>query len=261
MLRTLWRERHVIGQLGRRQVLSRHRGSMLGVVWTVLNPLLLLAVYTLFFTVLIPVADSKTDRVDLVLNIFAGMIVFGVFSETVGKAAFSITGNPNFVKKVVFPLEALPAADLWAAFVHAAINLGVLVAATLCLQGALPWTLLWLPVTLPPLILLTLGAAWIVASLGVYVRDVATSISVVLTALMFLTPVFYRMRNVTDAQARALLRLNPLTDIVETTRAIVLAGEAPDWTGLAVSYALAALVAQLGWTWFRATKRGFADVL
>ncbi|HLU38632.1 MAG TPA: ABC transporter permease, partial [Planctomycetota bacterium] len=260
-LRTLWHTRQVIAQLGRRQVVSRHRGSMLGVLWTVLNPLLLLVVYTLFFTVFRPVASAVNDRVAFVLSLFTGMIVFGVFSETVSKAATTITGNPNYVKKVVFPLETLPAADLWASLVHAAVNVGVLLAATVTLRGSVPWTALLLPITLPPLLLLTLGIAWIVASLGVYVRDVGTSIGVVLTALMFLTPVFYSVDDVPSEPARAALRLNPLTDIVETTRSVLLRGDLPDWGRLAFAYVLAALIAQIGWAWFRATKRGFADVL
>lgn len=261
MARTLWGQRFVIAQLGRRQVAARHRGALLGVAWTVLNPLLLLAVYTLFFTVLNPVAGAASDRVEFVLRIFTGMIVFGVFSETVAKAASTITGNPNYVKKVVFPLETLPAADLWASVVNAAINLLVLIVAALVLRGSVPWTAVLVPVTMLPLLVLTLGVAWLVASLGVYVRDVGTSIGVALTALMFLTPVFYPLENIQQEHMRAMLRLNPLVDLVEASRAVLLRGEFPDWGAFGMSWLVAVIVAQVGWVWFRATRRGFADVL
>lgn len=261
LLRTLWGQRFVIAQLGRRQVAARHRGALLGVAWTVLNPLLLLGVYTVFFTVLNPVAGAAADRVEFVLRIFTGMIVFGVFSETVAKASGAITGNPNYVKKVVFPLETLPAADLWASVVGATINFGVLLGASLALRGSVPWTFMLLPLTLAPLLVLTLGVAWLVASLGVYVRDVGTSIGVALTALMFLTPVFYTLEHIQQEHMRMLLRLNPLVDIVEATRAVLLRGELPDWGAWGLSWLMALIVAQVGWVWFRATRRGFADVL
>lgn len=257
--RTLWRNRHVIAQLGQRQVQARHRGSYLGMLWTLVNPLLLLAVYTLVFTVLLPVGVEPERRLDFVLNVFCGLVVFGVFSETVQRAPTAVVSNTNYVKKVVFPLEALVVADLWASAVAGALNLTVLMAALL-VAGGWHWTVLWFPLVVPPLLLFTLGVSWLVAALGVYIRDLAVSIGVVVTVLFFLTPVIYRAEDV-PVRWQWLLHLNPMAVFVDAARGTLLAGRAPDAVTLGVAYVVAWLVAQLGFAWFRATKRGFADVL
>jgi lipopolysaccharide transport system permease protein len=259
LVRTLWQQRHVIAQLGRRQVQSRHRGSLLGWAWVVLNPLLQLAVYTLAFTVLFPVAGDLGSRIDFSLRLFCGLVLWWVFADTVSRAPTAIVSNPNFVKKVVFPLEALPAADLYESLCLAAVNLAVLGVAAL-IHGSLSWTALLFPLAFPPLVLLSLGTAWFFAALGVYMRDLRASIGVLITALMFLTPIFYRLDDV-PARLRGLLQANPLAVVIETGRRTLLWAEQPDWVALSVAYAVGAAAAVLGFAWFRATKRGFADVL
>jgi homopolymeric O-antigen transport system permease protein len=253
--RTLWQNRHLVAELGRRQVAARHRGSYLGLLWTVVQPLLLLAVYTLVFTVLMPVSVPE-GRYAFVLRLFCGLVVYSVFSDTVLRAPVAVVGNPSYVKKVVFPLEVLPAADLWANGLVLLLNLSVL----LLVAGSVHWTIVLFPLVLPPLLLVTLGCAWLVASLGVYVRDVAVSIGVLMTALFFLTPIVYRLDDV-PPQWRFLMELNPLAVLVDAARATLLEGHAPHWRALAVAWAVALVVAQSGFAWFRATRRGFADVL
>jgi lipopolysaccharide transport system permease protein len=258
--RTLWRHRQLVARLGRRQVQARHRGSFLGFLWTLLNPLLLLAVYTLVFTVLMPVDPGPEGRLDFVLRLFCGIVVFSVFSETVQRAAAVIPAHANYVKKVVFPLEVLPAADLWASAALAGVNAAVLLVVVTVTKGAFPWTAVLFPLVVPPLLLVTLGVSWFVASLGVYVRDIASSIGVLMTMLFFLTPVCYRSEAV-PPEWRWLVTFNPLAVLVDAARATLVATEPPDWRALGVAWLLAAAVAQAGFAWFRATKRGFADVL
>lgn len=261
LARTLWRQRHVIAQLGRRQIQARHRGSFLGVLWTLLNPLLLLAVYTLVFTELLPVApDASGNRVPFVLRMFCGIVVMGIFSETVQRAAGVVVANANFVKKVVFPLVTLPAADLYACAVLGAMNLVVVLLAVLVFQGTLHWTIVFFPLVALPLLLLTLGAAWLVAALGVYVRDIAVSIGLFLTVLFLLTPIFYRVETV-RADLQWLLRLNPMATVVDATEAVLVLGQAPPWASLGLTILVSAAVAQAGFAAFQACKRGFADVL
>lgn len=257
--RSLWRNRHVAAHVARRQVQSRHRGSHLGVLWTVVHPLLLLGVYTLVFTELLPVGVEPGQRLDFVLRVFCGLVLFGVFAETVQRAPTAIVGHANYVKKCVFPLEALPVADLWASAWCGALNVGVLTA-VVALAGAISWTALLFPLVLPPLLLLTLGLAWLLAALGVYVRDLSVSIGVLVTVAFFLTPIVYRAQDV-PTRWQWLMECNPMAVVVETGRATLLGGTAPDWTALLVAYLLAFGVAQLGFAWFQATKRGFADVL
>lgn len=256
----VWRHRHVIAHLGRRQVQVRHRGSYLGWTWTLLHPLLLLGVYTLVFTVLLPVGGGPGQRLDFALRVFCGLVVFGVFSETVQRAPLSVVGHPNYVKKMVFPLEALPLADLWASSVCGALNLLVLLVAVLGVHGTLPATALLFPLVVPPLLLLSAGAAWLLASLGVFVRDLGASIGVLVTMLFFLTPVIYRLEDVPQ-RWQWLAAANPMAGLVEAARATLLEGRAPAWGPLAMASVVAVVVAHLGFAWFRATKRGFADVV
>jgi len=258
--RALWASRHVIAELGRRQVRVRHRGSFLGVLWTLVHPLLLLGVYTLVFTVLLPYGVEPGRRAAFVLELFCGLVVFGVFAETVQRAPTAVWSNPNFVKKAVFPLEALPVADLWASAFAGAVNFLVLMAASWFVAGPWPASALWLPAFVPPLLLATAGVAWIVAALGVYVRDLAVSIGVLVTALFFLTPIVYRLDQV-PATWRPLLELNPLAGLVDGVRTVLFAGSPPDPGGLALAWLLAALLAHVGLVAFRAARRGFADVL
>ncbi|GAB4136325.1 MAG: ABC transporter permease [Planctomycetota bacterium] len=260
MFGSLWANRHVIAQLGRRNVQIRHRGSFLGVLWTLLNPLLLLGVYTLVFTVFLPVAADGPARAEFVLRVFGGIVVFGVFSETVNRAATVVAAHPSFVKKVVFPLEALVVADLFASAVLGAVNLGVLFLAVAALEGTVHWTWILVPLIAPALLLLTLGAGWIVAALGVYIKDVGAAIGVVMTILFFVTPIFYRLDDVGEPM-RTLLGLNPLAAIVESFRASIVLGRPPDALRLLLVTAASLVAAQLGFALFRAAKRGFADVL
>lgn len=257
LLRLLAQHRQLIGQLARRQVDARFRGSHLGRLLAVLNPLLLLGVYTLVFTTMLPIGDAN-DRLGFALRLFSALTVYQVFADTVGRAPLLVVGNPNYVKKVVFPLEVLPVAEMLAAAILACGSLVILLAA-LVVTGRLGTTALAFPLVVPPLFGVTLGIAWIMAALGVYVRDLASTIGVLLTVLLYLTPVFYDLDQL--GQWRWLAELNPLAAVVDSGRAVLVLGRAPDWAGLAWSWLGGALVAYVGFVWFRLTKRGFADVL
>ena len=166
----------------------------------------------------------------------------------------------NYVKKVVFPLEILPVVQLLSATFHALVNVAVLIAAQLVFQGSLPITALLLPVVLLPFLLLTLGLAWCLASLGVFVRDVGQTISLVTSVMLFMSPVFFPVQSLPPA-LQPWMHLNPLTFVIEQVREVVVWGRLPDWQGLAV-YSLASIAtAWLGFAWFQKTRKGFADVL
>lgn len=257
LLRLLRRHRQLIVQLARRQVDARFRGAYLGPALALLNPLLLLGLFTLVFTVVMPIA-SAADRAGFALRLFAGMLLFSLFQDTVARAPTAVTGNPNYVKKVVFPLEVLPVADLFAAIVLAGGQLAILLIAVVATGR---WTAWWLalPVVVPPIALVTLGIAWLVASLGVYVRDIAATIGVFVTMLFYLTPVLYDLDQL--GEWRWLAELNPMAAAVDSGRRLLVTGSSPDWPALAVSYCASMVVAWIGFAWFRATKRGFADVL
>jgi lipopolysaccharide transport system permease protein len=197
---------------------------------------------------------------EFALVLFAGLIVFNLFAECVSAAPNLVVSNTNYVKKVVFPLEILPWVTLGSALFHGGISLLVLVAALLF--AGMPLTAsAWLtPLVVAPLLLLIIGLCWLLASIGVFVRDVSQMVGMVLTVLMFMSPIFYPVSALPEG-VRVWLFLNPLSFIIEQVREVLIWGHAPDWAGLGL-YALCALaVAWAGFVWFQKTRKGFADVL
>lgn len=262
MIASLWRNRSLIAALAKREVLGRYRGSFLGILWAFFNPVFMLTVYTFVFSVVFKArwaggGDSKTE---FALILFAGMIVFGLFSECVNRASGLILTNTNYVKKVVFPLEILPFVALGAALFHSLISVLVWFLFYLIYFGLPHPTALLLPLVLIPLTLFTLGFLWFLASLGVYLRDVGQIVGVITTALLFLSPVFYPVSALPE-QYQVLLHLNPLTLVIEQTRQVLVWGNVIDLGTWATYFSGGAVVAWLGFVWFQKTRKGFADVL
>jgi lipopolysaccharide transport system permease protein len=246
---------------------GRYRGSVLGLAWSFFNPMLMLSVYTFVFSVVFrsrwsadgarAVSESKTD---FAMLLFVGIIVHGLFSEVVNRAPQLILSNQNYVKRVIFPLEILPVVSMVAAVFHTMVSLGVLLLAFFILNSNLQWTAIFAPIVLMPLVILTLGFAWLLASLGVFLRDVGQTIGLVTTVLMFLAPVFYPISAI-PPEFRPWMMINPLTFVIEQMREVLIWGHLPNWTGLLI-YTLGALVvAWVGFAWFQKTRKGFADVL
>ena len=262
MLSSLVRHRDLIATLVRREVVGRYRGSLLGILWSLFHPLLMLGVYTFVFGMVFKAKwnPGATSQAEFALILFAGLMVFNLFAECVTRAPGLIVSNVNFVKKVVFPIEILPWVVFGAALFHLFISFLVWLGFYLVLIGLPDPTVLLLPLVLLPLVLLTMGAAWLLASLGVYLRDVAQVIGVVTTALMFVSPIFYP-RSALPRELDALLGLNPLTPAIEYVRDVIVWGRVPDLSGFVFYTAFTAAVACLGFAWFQKTRKGFADVL
>jgi homopolymeric O-antigen transport system permease protein len=256
-----WKHRNLIAALTKREVIGRYHGSILGLAWSFFNPLLMLVVYTFVFSEVMkvrwPGAEGKTD---FAIILFVGLIVFNLFAECVNRAPGLVLSNANYVKKVVFPLEILPWVALGSAVFHAAVSLVVLLLVQYLLRGQLPWTAVFFPLLLVPLALATLGIAWLLASLGVFLRDVGHVVGVVTTVLMFTSPIFYPISSLAP-KYQAWLNLNPLTFIVEESRNTLVYGHALDWGRWAAVSVIGLVVAWAGFAWFQKTRRGFADVL
>ena len=263
LVRTLWVHRDLIRQLTWRNVLLRYRGSALGIVWSFILPLLMLAVYTFVFGIVFqsrwPNAKDQSTA-GFALTLYCGLVVYALFAETLGVAPQLIVGNPNYVKKVVFPLEILPFCSLGAVLLQALINIAALLICVALFMRTVSSTLYLFPLVLLPLLMFTLGLAWFTASLGVYVRDIGQIMGVLLQVLMFLSPIFYSIEHVPKA-FRLAMRANPLTIIVESSRNTLLWSQPPDWRWLAALVVVSLAVMQLGYVWFMKTRRGFADVL
>jgi lipopolysaccharide transport system permease protein len=263
MARNLWRHRDLIRQFTRREIEGRYRGSFLGLFWSFVNPLVLLLIYTFVFGVVFKARwpNAKTDNLgEFAITLFCGLIAFTIFSECVGRAPALVVGVPNYVRKVVFPLEILPISVLGAALFHAGVSLTILLAAHLLMSGALPWTLVFLPLVALPLLFLSLGLSWFLASLGVFVRDIGYSVTLIIQVLFFLTPIFYAVENIPEPY-RTIIGFNPLTQIVENVRYVVLWGLPPQWVQLWIWFVATGALMLLGYAWFMKTKKAFADVI
>jgi lipopolysaccharide transport system permease protein len=262
--RNLWRYQDLIRQMIVRDFTQRYRGSYLGVLWSVLNPLFLLLIYTFVFSVVFKarwqMSQAESPPGTFAIILFAGLIPYYYFSEVINRAPGLIINNPNYVKKVVFPLEILVVVSGGAALFTSLINLGILVAGMLVFRFPLQPTMVMLPLVYLPLILLTLGLAWFLAALGVFIRDIGLLITLALQVLLFVSPIFYEITAV-PPRFQAILRLNPLTMIVTNFRNLLLWGEPLDWLPWAIWLVISAIVAVTGYAWFMWSKKGFADVI
>lgn len=263
MVKTLWSNRGLLVQMARRDVVGRYKGAAMGVAWSFLTPLLMLCVYTFVFSVVFQArwgGGLPEGKVHFALIMFVGILVHGVFSEVVNRAPGLVLSNPNYVKKVVFPLEILPVMAMASSLFHASASVLILLAALLVLDGQIEWTSVYLPVVLAPLVILTLGVAWFLASLGVYVRDVSQVTTIMTMVMLFLAPVFYPITALPESY-RWIVKINPLTFIIEQAREVLIWGRTPDFIGLGLYLLVALAVAWAGFYWFQKTRKGFADVI
>jgi lipopolysaccharide transport system permease protein len=263
MAQSLWHNRQLILQMTRREVVGRYKGSVMGLLWSFLNPVFMLTVYTFVFSVVFKArwgVDGNDSKTQFAVVLFVGMIVHGLFAEVLNRSPSLILSNVNYVKKVIFPLEILPVITMGAALFHGLVSLAVLLIAFFIFNHYLHWTIIFIPLVLLPLIILTLGCAWILTSLGVFLRDVGQTIGIVTTVMMFLSPVFFPVTSLPEAY-RPLIMANPLTFIIEQSREVLIWGHSPNWTGLGIYTLAASAIAWSGYAWFQKTRKGFADVL
>ena len=263
MFAALVRHRDLVWQMTKREIVGRYRGSFLGVAWSIFHPLLMLGVYTFVFSGVFKSRwrTGATDgTADFAVVLFAGMLVHGLFAECVNRAPGLVLANPNFVKKVVFPLEVLPWVTMGSALFHTGASLIVLLGGLVAGSLGVPPTAVLFPVVIAPFVLLTMGVSWFLAATGVYLRDLGHSVGIATTVILFLSPVFYETSQIPDRYAW-LIQLNPLTLIIEQSREVLVWGRLPNWTGLLGYLIVSLVVAQLGFRWFQKARRGFADVL
>jgi lipopolysaccharide transport system permease protein len=260
---SLWRHHQLILQLARREVVSRYRGSLLGLLWSLVTPLLTLALYTFLFGVVFRTrwnVAAPEGRMEFALILFVGLIVHGFLAECLARAPLLILQYSNLVKRVVFPIEILAWSLGGSALFNAAVSFLIWgLAATLAGQPP-GWTALWLPLVLAPLVLLAVGVAWLLAAVGVYLRDITHVIGLVTMVLLFLSPIFYRLDAV-PPEFRTLIQLNPLTFIVDQVRGVLVWHRSPDLPRLAIAIAVGFGAAGLGLMGFQRMRPGFADVL
>jgi lipopolysaccharide transport system permease protein len=258
----LWRNRSLAVALTRREIESRYRGSALGFMWTLATPLLTLAAYTFVFSVIFRVkwGASTAGHGEFALVAFAGLLVFTCFADCVNRAPGLILSQANLVKKVVFPVQILPAVVLLGSLFQLAIATLVLLVIAAILGFTPGITAFAFPAILAPLVLGILGITWAVSAAGVYFRDLSQVVGLVVTLMMFLIPIFYPASAVPEA-VRPIITLNPLAILVEEARGVLLWGRWPDWSQLAWVSLFGWAIAWGGYIFFMKLRRGFSDVL
>lgn len=262
LVRSLVKNWGLLWELVKRDFVGRYKGSVLGVIWSLFNPLLMLTVYTLVFSVAFQTkwGVEESNKAKFAIVLFSGMIVHALFAECLNRAPTLITSTPNFVRKVVFPLEILPWMALFSALLHFSVSFCVLV--LFCVLTATPIHagILLAPIVLIPLVFMLLGFSWVLASLGVYLRDLAQILTVVTSVTLFLAPVFYPIEALPEAY-QSLMLWNPITLPVMELRDVMLWGKSIDWSQWFVSLILSLGIFQIGFWWFQKTRSAFADVL
>lgn len=262
MFACLWRNRELIRASTKREISSRYKGSILGMLWSFIMPLMMLTVYTFVFSV---VFGARWDggvggKIEFAMLLFAGLVVFNIYAECINKAPTLIISNTNYVKKVVFPLEILPLITLLAALYHALVSFVVWMVAYIVLVGIPPVTVLYIPLVIFPFCLFTMGLSWALASLGVFVRDVSQLVGVTTTVLLFMSAIFYPV-NALPSEYQQFLYFNPLVPVIEMVRDVLYWGKVPNLHVLACYWLATLVTAWLGFAWFQKTRKGFSDVL
>lgn len=261
MFLSLWSHRELVIQLIRRDVLTRFRGSLGGLLWLLLGPLLMLSLYTIVFGVFMKVRwPGVSDTLMYSLLVYIGLIMFNFFSECLNRSPGIIVSNPNFVTKVIFPLEIYPWVIVGTALFNAMFSIGILAVFCVLILGKIHLTMLLLPLLWLPLVFIALGVSWFLSSAGVFIRDIAHLMAFIMQILMYLSPVFYSLSMLPESVQKVLF-INPLTFTIEQARNLIIFGQLPQWTSLGVYFIVSICVAFLGFFWFQKTKDGFADVL
>jgi lipopolysaccharide transport system permease protein len=259
---SLFRHGRLILELCKRDISGRYRGSMGGVFWSFVIPLLMLAIYSFVFGYIFrsrwQVAGQATTHFTVVL--FVGLIISNFFSECANRAPTLVTSNPNYVKKVIFPLETLTWVAVGSALFHAAISTIALLVAMWLTSTPLAWTAVGFPLLLLLFLPMVAGITWLLSAVGVYFRDAQQIVGVMTMALVFLSPIFYS-REALPEQYRWMLSINPLTFIVESSRGMILWSQVPTLQSVLAYAAVSLSVAWMGWVAFQTTRKGFADVL
>lgn len=260
-IRLLTGQAGLIWSLVRRELTSRYKGSLGGLAWAIITPAVMIAIFTLIFSGIFQARFGQSGgHLSFALYLFCGLLPWLAFSEGVQRSTTVLLENINLVTRVVFPVEALPVKVVLAAVCQQLLGTVALLAGALLLDGGLKATVLLLPLLLIPQLLATLGLGFLMASLGVFLRDMAQLNQLLLQAWLYLTPIFYPEEIIPD-EFDFLVKYNPMAPLIRSYRRVLLEGRMPDWRGLAVTTVFAIACFILGYWWFERTKKAFADVI
>lgn len=263
----LLQDRKLLRMFITRDLQARYKNTWGGLLWLVIQPIIMLSIYTLVFQHILGVkwgtqnANSENaSGVDFALNLYLGLVVFNIFSEALQAAPTVLRAHSNLIKKVRFPISILPSIPLGLALCDATLGLAIWLLVYVFTLGLPPLTTLYLPLVLLPLILFVMGLCWLIASLSAYMRDINQIVRFVVTSLLFLSPIFFPLQSM-PLDLQGILSFNPLAIEIEMLRDIMVGGVAPDWGYYFGFLGLSLLVYCAGYYWFELTSDGFVDVL
>lgn len=262
-MRNILRHRYLLFEFSQRDFKARFAGSTLGVLWALLQPLLMLCIYSYVFSVIFQVkwgGQEGFSNLDFAMTIFSGLIIFQIFSDPMYRCSNILTSNSNFVKKVVFPLEILPISVVLSNLFLNLFSIFIYFIALFILGYPIGLNMLWTPVILAPLVLLTTGLSFLVTTCGVFVKDLGHAMTIIMNILFYVSPVFYPVSAVPE-QFRAYMALNPFTTIIESFRNVTFHNQQPDWTSFSIVSLISLLVFIAGYYVFKFTKESFSDVI
>ena len=263
MITSLFSHKYLFLQMLKRAIQERYRGSQLGFLWAFMYPILMLLVYTFVFGFVMKAkwGVEGQDNLDFGIILFAGLLCHSLVAEVMNTSVTLITGNAQYVKKVVFPLEILSFVSIANALFHMLLGVVILMLMYLATGNQLHPTALLAPIVLAPMVIFLLGVSWFISVLGVYIRDLGQVMGVFMTVLLFLGPIVYPLHLIPPVMQPYVYWLNPLTVIVEQFRAVMLFGQMPNWTDLGIYTVCALAMLGLGQWFFKSTREGFADVI
>ena len=249
--------------MSRREVVGRYKGSIMGIGWAFVQPLLMLGVYTFVFSVIFNARwglGPDETKSSFALVLFLGLITFKVFSEMLNVSGDLVVRNSNYVKKVLFPLEILPVVQLLSVLIHALLSLLIVIIGTLFILHHVPLTALLLPIVWLPVTLFSLACGYYLAAVGVFFRDVRTTAGVLTTILFYASGIFYPISAVPD-KFQIFWKMNPIAILVEYSRKVFFWGTPPDWGPYILWLSVSVILCVSGFVCFMKMKRAFADVL
>lgn len=262
LFNSLIKNRELILHMSKREIVQRYRGTIFGVSWSFLQPLIMLLVYTFVFHTVFKArwGTGESDQVQFATILFCGLIIYNIFAECINRAPTLILNNISYVKKIIFPLEILPWVAVVGSLFNALTSFIVLIIIFFLTNLTLHWTIIFLPIIIIPYIFFIMGITWTLSSLGVFMRDIGQLVAIFTSVFLFMTPVFYPLSAVPQ-KMQTVMKANPLTFFIEESRRVVLSGELPDWQNLLIYFAYSLFVAWIGFYWFQRTRKGFADVI
>lgn len=252
----------LIKSLAYREIIGRYKGSILGLFWSFANPLFMLGIYTFVFSFVFRARWGSGDesRVQFALILFAGLILFNFFSECISRAPGTIISNTNYVKKVIFPIEIFSLVNAMSALFHFFVSLIVWSIFSIYFLKISFLNIITIPIILIPFILFVIGLSWFISAVGVYFRDLSQIIGILITALLFLSPIFYPITLIPE-KYQIFIYLNPLTFPIETFRGLLFDGHFPELNFYLIYLFFSLFVFYCGFFIFKNLKKGFSDVL